>query len=531
MKLPTIERISDRHADLLRDESRTSGTAATVCFPACEEDVCAVLADMHGSSTPVTVQGARTGIAGGAVPNGGHLMNLSRMRRIAGCRFDGGSATFFLTVEPGVLLSQVTDFVSTCTTDTTEWSPDSLESLELLRNSEPRHFAVDPTETSASIGGMAACNASGAHSFGFGPMRRHVNALRVVLADGTPLIVRRGGLRASGRTLRLKLDDGRNLFCALPSYAMPSSKNVAGYFVQDNMELLDLFIGAEGTLGVITEIELRLAPRPQHSIGIVAFLPSEDAAVNLVRAVRGEDVPRIDSLPGEGPVALEYFDRGALDLLRQQKATNPAFSELPDIPSSHEAAVFMEFTDDEEAMMESIAAVTGIIAAVGGSEDSAWLADSDRERKRLTFFRHAVPEAVNLTIDQRRKELPTITKLGTDMSVPDLQLKRVMTMYRRDLAESGLESVIFGHIGNNHVHVNILPRSVEEFARGKQLYNRWAEQVVAMGGSPAAEHGVGKMKRHFLKLLYGEEGVSQMRLVKELFDPGHLLNRGNWFEQ
>jgi D-lactate dehydrogenase (cytochrome) len=191
----------------------------------------------------------------------------------------------------------------------------------------------------------------------------------------------------------------------------------------------------------------------------------------------------------------------------------------------------MEFADDEEAMMESIAAVTGIIAAVGGSEDSAWLADTDRERKRLTFFRHAVPEAVNLTIDQRRKELPSITKLGTDMSVPDLQLKRVMTMYRRDLAESGLESVIFGHIGNNHVHVNILPRSVEEFARGKQLYNRWAEQVVAMGGSPAAEHGVGKMKRHFLKLLYGEEGVSQMRLVKELFDPGHLLNRGNWFEQ
>jgi len=115
------------------------------------------------------------------------------------------------------------------------------------------------------------------------------------------------------------------------------------------------------------------------------------------------------------------------------------------------------------------------------------------------------------------------------MSVPDDHLTAVMQMYREGLESAGLESVIFGHIGNNHVHVNILPRNLSEFEAGKSLYLEWAEKVVKLGGSVSAEHGIGKNKREFLRLMFGDDGIAEMRRIRKLFDPTGLLNPGNLF--
>ncbi|MEA2069253.1 MAG: FAD-linked oxidase C-terminal domain-containing protein, partial [Verrucomicrobiota bacterium] len=115
------------------------------------------------------------------------------------------------------------------------------------------------------------------------------------------------------------------------------------------------------------------------------------------------------------------------------------------------------------------------------------------------------------------------------LSVPDDQLETVMRMYHEGLAVAGLEYVIFGHIGNNHVHVNILPRSMEEYEKGKALYLDWAKQVVAMGGSVSAEHGIGKIKTGFLEIMCGTEGIHEMRRLREQFDPAGMLNPGNLF--
>ena len=134
-----------------------------------------------------------------------------------------------------------------------------------------------------------------------------------------------------------------------------------------------------------------------------------------------------------------------------------------------------------------------------------------------------------MLIGERKKTIPELTKLGTDMSVPDEGLEKVMRMYRAGLEAAGLEHVIFGHIGNNHVHVNILPRSMKEYEQGKALYLDWEKQVVDWGGSVSAEHGIGKIKTEFLELMYDEEGVQKMRKLKQLFDPQGLLNPGNLF--
>jgi D-lactate dehydrogenase (cytochrome) len=450
----------------------------------------------------VTTQGARTGITASAVPDGGLILNLSRMKQVGGFRRDESTGKSFLSVEPGVLLDEIRDVVQ----------------------SKNLFFPPDPTESSASIGGMVACNASGAMSFYYGSTRRWINALRVVLSDGSVIELKRGEQMSVGRSFTLTTTCGRVITGTLPSYILPDVKNAAGYYVAENMDMIDLFIGMEGTLGVITQIEVKLIKKPSAVLALTAFLPSEESAIMFVRKLRFSQ----DS--SARLVALEFFNNGALNLLRTARETHAAFSDLPALPQKFNSAVYVEFHgDDEDVLDEKIMVVAELIAELGGSEDDCWCATTSQELEKLHLFRHATPELVNLKIDQRRKIQPELTKLGTDMSVPDCELENVMSIYNAGLKAINLEYVIFGHIGNNHVHVNIIPKNMEEYAAGKKLYLDWAQQIVGLGGSVSAEHGIGKIKVPFLKLMYGEAHVAEMKNLKLLFDPNGILNPGNLF--
>ncbi|MEI7832158.1 MAG: FAD-binding oxidoreductase [bacterium] len=480
------------YADYLRDESRKVGVAESISFPTTEEEVSTIMCQMNQQGITVTTQGARTGIVAGAVPYGGHLLNLSHMTVVG----EIGGAT--IKVQPGVLLKDLREI---------------LMSLGLF-------FPPDPTETTASLGGMAACNASGALTYHYGSMRNWVTALRVVLMDGSVLALRRGENLARGRTFSLTTEDDKMISGQIPDYQQPAGKSAAGYYVVDNMDMLDLFIGMEGTLGVITEIELRLLPAPPVIQALTVFLPDELAAINYVQRLRNEDKP----------VAIEFFNHDVLALLHRAKAEGNAFADIPTLQPHYHTAVYAEFHgEDAELVEDEVMAAMELAMELGGNEDDTWYADNARLLAGQKAFRHATPEAVNMLIDQRKRATPELTKLGTDMSVPDAALGELMQMYRDDLATAGLESVIFGHIGNNHLHVNILPRSMEEYARGKELYLGWAQCVVNMGGSVSAEHGIGKLKVPFLHLMYGEAGIAQMRALKKLFDPHGLLNKGTLF--
>jgi D-lactate dehydrogenase (cytochrome) len=470
----------------------------------------------------VTTQGGRTGITGGAVPEGGHILNLSRMKQVVGLRHDEAAGTFYVSVQPGLPLADLRMMIRQREFDTTGWTADALAALGQFREAGAFFLAPDPTETSATLGGMVACNASGACSFRYGPTRRHVVAVRVALAHGVMLEVRRGRERAAGRTFRLKAENGRILEGRLPAYTMPAVKNASGYFAEDDMDLVDLFVGAEGTLGVLTEIEVTLLPEPPCRWGVTLFFPAEAAAVAFVKAVRDQPEALL-------PVAVEFFDHRALNLLRGQKAANPAFAEIPDMPAGWHTAVYVEYHGSEEAVTAAVETMSACMTAAGGADDATWIATGETELDRLKYFRHAVPEAVNLLIDARRREVPGLTKLGTDMAVPDRFLDEVLAMYHADLDAAGLDHVLFGHIGNNHLHVNILPRSLQDYAVGKELYLQWARRVIAMGGTVSAEHGIGKFKVALLREMFGDQGVYEMREVKRVFDPAGILNRGNLF--
>ena len=520
-----IRPVDPDYIEYLRDESRLSGEAESISFPTEEEQIREIMKLLSDRKVPVTVQSGKTGISGGAVPRGGHILNLSRMNRFMGLRRDPQEDRYLLRLQPGVLLSQINEAVAGRKFGSQGWSRESLLALESFQESGPSFFPPDPTEASAAIGGMAASDASGARSFSYGPTRRFVESLRLVLTDGSTLQLERGVQRASGLAFRLETEQGRGLSGSLPSYRMPATKNTAGLYTQPDMDLIDLVIGSEGTLGIMTEIEIVLIPLPPVFTGVMGFFPDLAGALLFVRRVRGE------AGGGQNPAkpkAVEFFDGNSLKLLREQKQNNPAFSELPVIPELKQAAVYVEYHgQDREEVEQQIFELAEILSECGGTEDATWLAEQPKELERLKGFRHALPEAVNLLIDERRKNTPGLIKLGTDMAVPNAALERIFDLYLRDLHQSNLEYVLFGHIGDNHIHVNILPRSMEDYQRGKQLYRVWAEEVVALGGSVSAEHGIGKLKTDLLRLMYGDEGIGQMGRLIELFNPDGRLNRGN----
>jgi D-lactate dehydrogenase (cytochrome) len=384
-------------------------------------------------------------------------------------------------------------------------------------------FAPDPTETSASLGGMAASNASGACSFAYGPTRGHIEALTLVLADGDTLALRRGQATAAGRRFALVTQGGRTLGGELPHLAMPDVKSAAGYWIKPDMDLIDLFIGSEGTLGIIAELELRLLPRPGATLGILCYFADEAPALACVAAFRA-------AAPSAHPhrlAAIEYFDSGALRLIRASTASTGLL--LPPPKPHWNVALYLEWA--LSADVQPPAEFTErLLHACGGHAADTWVAADASSLEKLKVFRHAVPEQVNALIAERQRACPALTKLGTDFSVPDGRLADIMRLYRDGLAAAGLEHVVFGHIGNNHVHVNILPRDMEEYAAGKRLYRAWAEQAVAWGGSVSAEHGIGRIKKELLAVMYGPDGIDGMRRVKACFDPANRLNPGRLFD-
>jgi FAD/FMN-containing dehydrogenase len=274
-----------------------------------------------------------------------------------------------------------------------------------------------------------------------------------------------------------------------------TTKNTAGYLLRPGMDWIDLFAGSEGTLGIVIEAELRLFPKPADVLAGVVFLPNDEAALDAVEQWRGLDGLRM----------LEYFDRNSLAFLRQR------FSETPE----HAGAALL--IEQENGDID--------FWADHAPEDS-WFAASDQDRERFRRFRHALPELVNDTMRRRG-----FLKLNTDFAVPLARNREMLNYYHARLRESGIDYVLFGHIGDAHLHVNVLPNSDVEFQSGQRLLLDFARHAVELGGTVSAEHGLGKRKAHLLELQYTQDQIESMKAVKRRLDPAWLLNQGNLFPQ
>src|SRR5689334_22124837 len=433
------------------------GHAERVIVPADEAGVIDAVREASAAGVPLTMAGAGTGVTGGRVPFGGWVLSLEKLTRLE-------VSTGHAIAGAGVLLRDV----------------------HTAAQRTGQLYPPDPTETGASIGGNIACNASGSRSFLYGPTGNSVERLRVVLADGRVLAVGRGD--------QIDFDPG-----TVPRPAV--TKNTAGYVLRPGMDWLDLFIGSEGTLGVITEATLRLIPAPRFVLAGVVFFPSDDSAVDAVENWRIAASPRM----------LEYFDEASLALLSTRH---------PEIPAEARAAILfdqeMESEDDPE-----VDAWIERVELAGALVEASWFATTPADRERFRKFRHTLPELVNDTV--RRSGA---MKMNTDFAVPLDANREMLRTYRRVLdREFSGRYVIFGHIGDAHVHVNLFSDPADP-SRATAVLKDLARRAVELGGTVSAEHGVGKRKAHLLELQYTPAQLEMMRAVKRRLDPAAILGRG-----
>lgn len=508
--------------EYLRDESKFTGHASGVARPASEEQVAGLVRLAAKERVPLTVVSGKTSLTGACVPRGGLLVDVKNLDYV-----ERGDASI---VGPGAVLADYRQVVT---------------SLGLF-------YPPDPTsEQSCTIGGTVACNASGPLSYSYGPTRDHVRGLRVVMPSGSILDVERGAITSSRGTFLIPaemLDPRPASDPVIPAPRIPRPswricKNSAGLHYADPMDIVDLFIGSEGILGIIVQVRtiLRRARNPFFSL--LLYLPSREMTVDLVtlldnvrRRTAGEDISvrtglqgplratnGLEELLGDGrsglisPSCMEWLGSSVGGLLpgrrgaRLMESYGCLYVEQeygPDSDPFSAASHWADLTD-----------LINLAAHGSGSSVEAEVAIDASQIRRIQDDRKKVPERLNEMIS------PGCVKIGLDFAVPRGNLCRLMELYD-DMLPLG-SSYVFGHIGNSHLHANIIARDGDEEARYRSLYLDIAQQVCAMGGSVSGEHGIGKLKHEALRLMIGQEGLDQIAAVKRALDPSWLLNRGN----
>jgi D-lactate dehydrogenase (cytochrome) len=312
----------------------------------------------------------------------------------------------------------------------------------------------------------------------------------------------------------------------LPRYAMPRvPKLSAGYFVQPGMDLIDLFIGSEGTLGVVVEATLHVIRRPQ-TCALLVECDSDEQALKVTGALRSGAVR---AWHGNGPLdvaAVEYMDAHSLDVL--EASTFARAGVARPLTGCGLLLVQMEVADPEpglaalQELLDECGVVKDPVAALPGDSGGA---------ARLFEFREAVPTAVNARIARAKTLDPEVQKTAGDMIVPFDRLGEWIARCRAEFTSRGLDYAIWGHISDGNLHPNVMPSSRAQMQSGVEALASLAGAAIAMGGAPLAEHGVGRspLKQELLRELYGEEGIAQMRAVKRALDPTWKLAPGVLF--
>jgi len=514
--------ISADYPAYLVDESKLEGNAEWLFFPKSEAEIISIIHFLREKRIPTYISAARTGIVGSCVPRSGSILSLEKMDKMLGLGFDETKGKYYCRLEPGISLKVINDKMMKKEVEKVrELTPNAIS--RFLDEKKSYYYPMDPTEMSASISGTVATNASGAGTFKYGATRKWVKKIRVALSNGEILEIPRGKYYASNDGMFIvKQTDGTDLVCKIPSYEFNTDvKNAAGIYAKPNMDLIDLFIGSEGLFGVITEVEIWVIEK-HPLISNVLFFNSEPDALNFVKLIRSNQIV--------SPEFIEYFCGESLDLLRNVQNKNPAFLNMPQIPSKARSAIFFDLPYSEDNLVSYFEEIDGLANQCNTTLETSWSGYENREFSRFKHFRHALPETVNSIIAERKRQYPALHKLGTDISVPEENFSNIMQYYHSVLQEAALEYVIFGHIGDFHVHLNILPKNIEELELGQKFYEQFAKKAVEYDGSVSAEHGIGKIKIEFLKIMYNEKEIEQMRSVKIALDPLLMFNCGNIFE-
>ncbi|XP_069822562.1 probable D-lactate dehydrogenase, mitochondrial isoform X2 [Dendropsophus ebraccatus] len=413
-----------------------------VMWPQNVEQVSKVAELCYTHNVPMIPFGTGTGLEGGvSAMRGGVCLNLTRMDRILNLNTDD----FYVTVEPGVTRKTLNAYLR----DSGLW------------------FPVDPG-ADASLCGMAATSASGTNAVRYGTMRDNVINMEVVLPDGR--VLNTAGKERSFR------------------------KTSAGY------NLTSLFVGSEGTLGIITKTTLRLYGVPEATVSALCSFPSVQAAVDST----------VQILQCGIPIArIEFLDDVMIDACN--KFNGLSYTVLP--------TLFLEFHGTETGVKEQVQQTEEITQLNGGS-DFTWASDQEQRNKLWTARHNAWYAALGLR--------PGCRGYATDVCVPISKLPQIIVDTKKDLMTSCLTGPIAGHVGDGNFHcIMVLDLNDEEEVRKvKDFTDRLARRALALNGTCTGEHGIGIGKRRLLQEEIGEVGIGAMKQIKATFDPKNLMNPG-----
>jgi D-lactate dehydrogenase (cytochrome) len=317
------------------------------------------------------------------------------------------------------------------------------------------------------------------------------------------------------------------------------------------MDLVDLFTGSEGTLGVITEVTFRiLSPSPASALALVPCA-SEAQGLELADAIRRASRETWQSRDPNGidAAAIEHMDRRSIEIVREDGADVRHSVSLPpdtqmallvqlELPRdiTHEVA-FAQIGNalDESGPDTALTRFCRLLAEAGVFERTELALPGDKRRTdELIAVREAVPAGVNQRVGQAKRDVDArIEKTAADMIAPADRFAEMMRVYHRGFSSRGLDYAIWGHISDGNVHPNVLPRSYDDVMKGREAILEYGREVARLGGSPLAEHGVGRnpVKQALLRQLYGDAGVEEMRAVKRALDPGWKLAPGVIFSR
>ena len=415
-----------------------------------------------------------------------------------------------------------------------------------------KYYPPAPTFDGAFAGGTIATNAAGAATFKYGSTRKWVEAMTVVLPSGDVLDIERGVTCAhEDGHFDLQLAD-RSIRVEIPRYRPPDVPKVsAGYWAEPAMDLVDLFIGSEGTLGIVTAATFRVLPRrPAFCLAFVPF-PNRSRCLQFVARLReaAQQTWRDRDPRGIDVSAIEHMDARSLAIIGEDGIDRVNGVEVPD-GTSIALLVTLELppgTNTEQAYDEigrarlpeapdtPLVRFTAMLAEAGVLDDVEIAVPGDQTRAaQLLAVREGVPAAVNARVGRAKHARDgRIEKTAADMIVPFPMLERLLARYDDEFGRRGLDVAVWGHISDGNVHPNVIPRSYEDVESGKAAILSLAREVLKMGGAPLAEHGVGRsrIKQELLRMMYGDEGIDAMRHVKRAIDPDWKLSPGVLFSR
>jgi D-lactate dehydrogenase (cytochrome) len=525
---PVVEDPAILQAYLEDASGAPPGRARGLVRPASEQEAAAFLRTAHERGLTLLPQAARSSLTGGAIPQGECVVSLERMTSSGPVVRESGGAR--QTIGPGVRLRDLQERLAT----------------------EGLYYPPVPTYQEAMLGGTVSTNAGGAATFKYGVTRQWVRGLRVLLHNGDLLVLERGeAVVRRGESFSISLSDGDELRVPTPEHRLPALKKIsAGYYSSDPLDLIDLFVGSEGTLGLITGITIGLIPKPPAVVTGLVFPSDTGGALRLTRALREAAMAARSRGDGLGPDvrAIEWLDGNGVEILRRSGEDRRLRVQIPD-GACHALLFEMEIdrpTDDaraEQIVADYLDRRVGIpdhpllrlceILDREGALDTLDLAfpEDARRQAALGELREALPRRVSEILAERRRGGEDLHKVGGDLIVPFDRLPEMVDLYVEGFRRRGLEHAIWGHVGDGNLHPNALAGNAEEVRLGFDALLEFGDEAARRGGCPLSEHGVGRhpVKQELLRRFLGAEALDRMRAVKSALDPRGILAPGVLF--